>query len=191
MDEPRLEPESAHAVLLVEGISDRVAVETLARRLGRDLEAEGVAIVPIGGAHAIGKVLDRYGPKGLGLRVTGLCDAGEEQHFARALERAGLGIDLSRDAMESLGFYVCEADLEDELVRSLGPDAVERLIAAQGESSRFRTFQKQLEKRGLSRQQQLHGFMWNRKIRYARVLVEALDLAQVPRPLERVLADVG
>jgi hypothetical protein len=32
--------------------------------------------------------------------------------------------------------------------------------------------------------------MWNRKIRYARLLVEALDLAQVPRPLDRVLAYV-
>jgi predicted ATP-dependent endonuclease of OLD family len=181
---------SPRAVVLVEGISDRVAVETLAGRLGRDLAAEGVRVVPIGGAHAIGKVLDRYGPNGLDIPVAGLCDAGEARHFARALERAGLGADLDRDDMESHGFYVCDADLEDELVRSLGPDAVEALIEAQGESSRFRTFQKQVEKRALSREQQLHGFMWNRKIRYARVLVEALDLARVPRPLARVLAHV-
>jgi hypothetical protein len=32
--------------------------------------------------------------------------------------------------------------------------------------------------------------MGNRKIRYARLLVEALDLAQVPRPLDSVLAHV-
>lgn len=184
------ELEGPSAVVLVEGISDRVAVETLASRLGRDLAAEGIHVVPIGGAHAIGKVLEHYGPKGLGIRVAGLCDAGEERHFARALERAGLGTDLSRDDMESVGFYVCDADLEDELVRCLGPDAVERLIEAQGEASRFRTFQKQVEKRGLSREKQLHGFMWNRKIRYARVLVEALDLTRVPRPLACVLAHV-
>jgi hypothetical protein len=182
--------ESPRAVVLVEGISDRVAVETLAGRLGRDLAAEGVHVVPIGGAHAIGKVLQRYGPSGLGVRVAGLCDAGEERHFARALERTGLGTDLDRDGMEELGFYVCDADLEDELVRCLGPEAVERLIEAQGESSGFRTFQKQLEKRELTREAQLHGFMWNRKIRYARVLVEALDLTRVPRPLARVLAQV-
>jgi hypothetical protein len=30
--------------------------------------------------------------------------------------------------------------------------------------------------------------MWNRKQRYAVLLVEALDLAHVPRPLDRVLA---
>jgi predicted ATP-dependent endonuclease of OLD family len=182
--------ESPRAVLLVEGISDRVAVETLAVRLGRDLPAEGVDVVPIGGAHAIGNVLHHYGPNGLGIRVAGLCDAGEERHVARALERAGLGANLSRGDMESVGFYVCDADLEDELVRCLGPEAVEQLIEAQGESSRFRTFQKQPEKRRLTREEQLHGFMWNRKIRYASVLVEALDLTRVPRPLARVLAYV-
>ena len=37
-------------VVLVEGTSDRRAVETLARRRGRDLQAEGVAVVPMGGS---------------------------------------------------------------------------------------------------------------------------------------------
>jgi predicted ATP-dependent endonuclease of OLD family len=185
------ELESPRAVVLVEGTSDRVALETLAARLGRDLAAEGVRVVPVGGAHAIGKVLAHYGPSGLGVRVAGLCDAGEERHVARALERAGFGTDLSRADMEALGFYVCDTDLEDELVRCLGPSAVEQLIADQGESSRFRTFQKQPEKRRLTREQQLHGFMWNRKIRYARVLVEALDLTRVPRPLDLLLTHVS
>jgi hypothetical protein len=93
--------------------------------------------------------------------------------------------------MESLGFYVCEADLDDELVRCLGIAAVERVIEAEGESGRFETFRKQVEKRDLSRERQLHGFMWNRKIRYAPLLVRALDLEQVPRPLEGVLAHIA
>jgi hypothetical protein len=184
------EAPTPRAVVLVEGISDQRAVEALAARRGRSLDAENVAVVPIGGAQAIGKVLDRYGPHGLDVRLAGLCDAAEERHFQRALERAGFGSDLDRAALETLAFYVCEADLEDELIRSLGADAVEQVIQAEGEWSSFRTFQKQLEKRGLSREKQLHGFMWNRKIRYARLLVEALDLAQVPRPLDRVLAHV-
>jgi hypothetical protein len=33
--------------------------------------------------------------------------------------------------------------------------------------------------------------MWNRKQTYAVVLVEALDLARIPRPLDRVLAHVS
>jgi hypothetical protein len=174
--------------VLVEGISDQRALEALARRRGRDLDAEGVAIVPIGGAQAIGRFLDRFGPRGLDVRLAGLCDAAEEGDFRRGLERAGLGFDLSRADMEGLGFYVCVEDLEDELVRSLGVVAVTEIIAAERELGSFRTFQKQPAKRGQSLEEQLWRFMWNRKIRYAPLLVDALDLARVPRPLDGVLA---
>ena len=107
------------AVVLVEGLSDRVALETLARRRGRTLEADGISVVPIGGAQAIGRYLTRFGPQGLGVRVAGLCDVGEERDFRRGLERAGLGAELSRAGMEALGFHVCVVDLEDELIRAL------------------------------------------------------------------------
>jgi hypothetical protein len=117
------------AVVLVEGTSDQAALETLARRRGRTLAAEGICVVPMGGATNIGHFLDHYGPHGLDVRLTGLCDAGEEDHFRRGLRRAGFG-HLSRAGMEALGFYVCVADLEDELIRSLGVAAVERVIAA-------------------------------------------------------------
>jgi hypothetical protein len=180
----------ARSVVLVEGLSDKHAVLALAGRRGRDLRAEGVEVVPIGGAHAIGSCLRFFGPQGLNVRLAGLCDAGEERHFRRALERAGLGADLSRAGMEELGFFVCDADLEDELVRALGPAAVERVIAAQGELRAFRTYQKQPAKRGQSHEQQLWGFMWNRKIEYGPLLVDALDLTRVPRPLDGVLAYV-
>jgi hypothetical protein len=186
----RLVDSRTRAAVLVEGISDQRAVETLARRQGRDLDAEGIAVVPIGGAQAIGKCLRQLGPGGLDIRLAGLCDVGEEAHFRRALERAGYGTNLDRAGMETLGFFVCVRDLEDELTRSLGTDPVEQLIRAQGELAAFHTFQKQREKRELTHEQQLHGFMWNRKIRYAPLLVEALDLAAVPRPLAGVLAHV-
>lgn len=52
---------AARAVVLVEGISEQRALETLAERRGRDLDVEGVRIVPIGGAHAIGRFLARFG----------------------------------------------------------------------------------------------------------------------------------
>jgi predicted ATP-dependent endonuclease of OLD family len=178
------------AVVLVEGISDRMAVEALAERRGRDLEAEGVSVIAMGGAQAIGRFLERYGPRGLDVRLAGLCDAGEEGDFRRALERAGLGSELSREDMERLGFFVCVEDLEHELVRSVGAARVEEVIAAEGETSAFRTFQKQLAKRDLPYEEQLWRFMWNRKARYAALLVNSLDLARVPRPLEGVLAHV-
>jgi len=185
---------SMRAVVLVEGESDRNALEALAERRGRDLAAEGVAVEPIGGAQAIGRFLERFGPRGLDVRLAGLYDAGEEPAVRRSLERAGLGSDLTRPEMERLGFYACVQDLEDELIRSLGPPAVEEVVAAQGELRSFRTFQRQPAQRDVPIEGQLRRFMGThsgRKIHYGRVLVEALDLACVPLPLDLVLAHVG
>jgi hypothetical protein len=181
------------AVVLVEGISDQQAIEALARRHGRDLAAEGVAVVPIGGAQAIGGFLERLGPRGLDVRLAGLCDVAEERHFRRGLERAGLGSDLTRADMEALGFYVCVADLEDELIRAHGAASVEDVVDAHGDLGPFRTLQKQPAWQGRALEEQLHRFMGSggrRKLRYARYLVEALDLTCMPPPLEAVLAHV-
>jgi hypothetical protein len=183
--------DDVRGIVLVEGASDRAALEALAERRGRRLQAEGVAVIPIGGAQAIGRVLAQYAADGRGVRLAGLCDAGEEAEFSRALERAGLGSGLDRAGMERLGFYVCEADLEDELIRALGVAAVERVVAAAGELDAFRTLQKQPAWRGRPTAEQLRRFFGThsgRKFRYARLLVEALDLDRVPRPLDRVLA---
>jgi hypothetical protein len=178
------------AVVLVEGTSDQRALVTLAERRGRDLDAQGISVVPIGGAQSVGRYLRHFGPEGLDVTLAGLCDAGEEREFRRGLERAGLGSGLTRAEMESLGFFVCEADLEDELIRALGGASVEAILEAQSELRSFRTYQKQEAHRGRGHEEQLRGFMGNRKIRYARLLVEALDLARVPRPLDLVLAHV-
>jgi len=181
------------AVVLVEGISDQTALEALAVRRGRNLGAEDISVVPIGGAQSIGRFLDQFGPQGLDVRLAGLCDAAEEGDFRRGLERAGLGSGLTRVDMESLGFFVCVADLEDELIRALGADSVERVVDAQGELGSFHTLQKQPAWQGRPHEEQLRRFMGSggsRKIRYARLLVDALDLMQVPRPLDLVLAHV-
>ena len=157
------------------------------------LEAEGVSVVPIGGAQAIGKFLELYGPQGHDVRVAGLYDDAEEGEFRRGLDRAGLGSGLTRADMERLGFYVCVADLEDELIRALGAAKVEQVVEAHGDLGPFRTLQKQPAWKGRPAEEQLRRFMGSggrRKIRYARFLVEALDLERVPRPLDRVLAHV-
>jgi hypothetical protein len=182
---------SARAVVLVEGLSDQRALETLAARRGVKLDAEGVRVVPMGGAQAIGRFLSRVGPRGLDLRLAGLCDEREERDFRRGLEQAGLGSGLTRGDLEQLGFYVCVADLEDELIRALGVASVLRVIETQGDLGSFRTLQKQPEWRGRPPDEQLRRFMGSgggRKIRYARLLVEELDLDRIPRPLAGVLA---
>jgi len=168
------------AVVLVEGTSDALAVETLARRRGRDLQAEGVGVVPMGGYGNLPRFLERFHD----LRLAGLYDVGEERHFLRALRRA------DRDELEAAGFYACARDLEDELTRAVGPDGVQRVLAEQGELRAFETYRKQPAHRDRTLEEQLHGFMWNRKQRYAVLLVEALELARVPRPLDRVLERV-
>ena len=181
------------AIVLVEGVSDKVALEALAERRDRDLAAERTAVVAMGGAQSVGRFLDQFGPRGLDVTLAGLCDAGEAGDFQRALERAGLGSDLTRAQMEHLGFYVCVADLEDELIRALGSASVERVVDAQGDLGSFRTLQKQAAWQGRPIEEQLRRFMGSggsRKIRYARLLVAVLDLTRVPRPLDLVLTHV-
>ena len=64
--------EHVRTVVLVEGVSDKVALEALAARRGRDLAAEGVSVVAIGGAQAIGRFLALYGPQGSNVGLAGL-----------------------------------------------------------------------------------------------------------------------
>jgi len=166
------------SVVVVEGASDRAALLRLAERRGRNLAAEGVAVVPIGGAHALPRFLASLGAGAHRLKLVGLCDAGEADDFRRALG-------------PSAACYVCDPDLEHELIRALGAARVEQIADTQGELHSFRTLQKQPAQRARTLEQQLRVFLGNRKIRYAPLLVDALDLTSVPRPLEELLAAVG
>jgi hypothetical protein len=184
---------TAEAVVLVEGISDQMAVETLAARLGRDLGSERVVVLPTGGVHAITRYLTRFGPLGAGLRLAGLCDLGEEDVVRRGLASAGIGSPRTRAEMEALGFYVCVEDLEDELIRAIGTARMEALIDSQGDLGSFRSLQRQPEWRGQPAEAQLRRFLGagaGRKLRYARLLAGAVDLDRLPHPLEAVLAGV-
>jgi hypothetical protein len=180
-------------VVLVEGVSDQCAVEALAAARDRDLIGEGVCVVPIGGAMGVARFLRLFGRSGLAVSVRGLCDEAEESQFRRGLEQAGFGSGLNRPAMEALGFYVCVSDLEDELIRALDPEGVERVLTAEEDLARFRVFQNQPAQRGRPVERQVHRFLGTtsgRKAWYARRLVLALDPARVPRPLDHLLASV-
>jgi hypothetical protein len=157
------------SVVLVEGITDRLALEATARRLGHDLA--GVEIVPIGGAQAIRRAHTGYERE----RVVGLCDAGEERYFRRVLGDAA---------------FVCVKDLEDELIRAAGAERVEAVVAAQGELETFRKFQNQLAWRGRPVEAQLRRWLQNggRYLRYPPLLLEALEPDEIPQPLAGILA---
>ena len=162
------------AAILVEGESDRIAIETLAARRGRNLHREGVAVVAIGGAQAVERAL-----RGLDdVRVGGLYDVAEERDVLRRVERAGRATD---------GFFGCDPDLEGELVRALGAERMLALVESRGQLGAFNTYRKQPAKRAKPLEAQLHGWLHNWKVRYAAALIAALDLDRVPPPLDGVL----
>jgi hypothetical protein len=185
--------DGSRAIVLVEGISDQIALEALAARRARDLAGDGVVILPVGGAQAITRYLNHFGPKGADARLAGLCDASEEDIFRRGLVEAGIGSARTRADMERLGFHVCVDDLEDELIRAAGPARVEALFESQGDLGSFRTLQKQPEWRDRNVEAQMRRFLGSgarRKLRYAYLLVGSIPLYQIPHPLNAVLARV-
>jgi hypothetical protein len=182
------------AVVLVEGTSDQAAVETIAERRGRDLAAEGVAVVVMGGAMSVGGFVERFGPGGLGARLAGLYDVGEEATVRQGLSRSGLlGTGPAPDALEQVGFFGCDADLEDELIRALGPAAVEAVLAEHGDLELFHRFGRQPAQRGRAVEARLRRFLGTRsgrKLAYGRRLAAAVALDRVPQPLLGTLAHV-
>lgn len=187
MKEPR-------TVVLVEGHSDRVALHTLARLQGRDLATEGVEVVPMGGITNTRAFARRYGPQGLGVPLAGLYDAPDELKVRHGLAAAGLADALEPDGLTRLGFFCCSADLEDELIRAHGLDAVEAVIAAAGEARSLKLLTGMPAQREWSRLEVVRRFFGSqagRKAKYAELLVAALQPDQVPAPLSGVLGHVA
>ncbi|WP_193611788.1 ATP-dependent endonuclease [Nocardioides lijunqiniae] len=159
-------------LVLVEGASDERAVVTLAERLGRDLA--GVDVVAMHGVTNLGRHLAAADPR---RRTLGLYDVGAATYVTRVLARTGT---------DPAGFHGCDADLEDELIRAVGTDGVLRVIEAEGGLASFATLQKQPAHRARPVDAQLHRFLSSHsghKLRYAGLLVRALDLDRVPAPL--------
>jgi hypothetical protein len=185
-----MHPPALETVVLVEGRSDRAALDALAARRGRDLAVDGVRVLAMDGATNIARFVRQYGPDGAGLRLTGLYDDAEQHFFARALGDAGFGAGLDRAGLERLGFFACVTDLEDELIRALGPAGVEAVVERLGDAQALRTFRNQPAQRERTEHLRLHRFMGTmggRKARYARAMVEQLELDAVPRPLRELL----
>jgi hypothetical protein len=188
----RIATEARHAstVVLVEGLSDQIALEVLAERQGRALRADGTFVVPTGGAMNFARLLSIFGPRGRDVRLAGLYDSPIEDRIRRSLDTAGVGPGDARASLEPFGFYRCVADLEDEMIRALDAPRVEEIIAGEGELRSFRKLQSMPFHRQRPLEDQLHRFIGTRsgrKYRYARSLAQSLDLTDLPTPLERLL----
>jgi hypothetical protein len=158
---------SGAVVIAVEGFSDRIVLERISRRLGRDLVAEGIRIEAIGGAHAIRRFVAELGSD---VAVRGLCDENEEHLFRRVLDDV----------------FVCVPDLEGELIRALGVDRMLEIV----DRDAFATMQRQPGQRGRPIELQLHRWLRSSSSRYHRylpVVADALEPNRVPAPLLGVL----
>lgn len=170
-------------LVLVEGESDAAAVLALAGRLGLQI-AHRIQISSAGGVTNFSHVLRDFALTHPNGRFCGMYDAPDESHVRRALAAAGSPI-APQESLESAGFFACVADLEDELIRALGPEAVEDVLDAQAELASFRRFQAMPQHRHSPVHRQLHRFLGTRatrKVRSARLLVDKLDLSDLPRP---------
>jgi len=177
-------------IVLVEGVTDELALTLAARRSGRDLEAEGVSVVAINGAHAISRFLRQLAAEEPGAKLAGLYDEGEEEVIRVALERAGYGPNLDRSRLEGVGFFACKVDLEDELIRAAGETNLARLIELEGDAQPWRTFRSQHAWHGRPVDQQFRRFIRSvseRNSRYIRAIVETIDPSRMPRPLRLLL----
>lgn len=177
-------------IVLVEGVTDELALTLAARRSGRDLATEGVSVIPINGVHGISRFLQRLAAEEPQANLAGLYDEGEERVVGVALERAGYGPSIDRGGLERVGFFACSADLEDELVRAAGVTVLSRLIQLEGDARPWHTFCKQDAWQGRPVDQQFRRFIRSvssRNSRYIRAIVETIDPSKLPRPLQLLL----
>ena len=174
-------------VVLVEGASDAAAVRVLCD--ARGIDSAEVDVREMGGVTNVGHHLRALQD---GARVLGLYDAPEERFVVRALRAEGYDVADGTD-LAGLGFGVCDRDLEDELIRALGPGRVEQVLAELGELDRFRAFQRQPQWRGREVSEQLRRFAGTtsgRKVLLARRLAEELDADTTPAPLAALVDEI-
>jgi hypothetical protein len=175
-------------VVLVEGASDAAVVGVLCE--ARGVDPASVEVRNMGGVTNVGRHLRELDGTA---RVLGLYDAPEERFVVRGLRSTGRDV-TTRDDLHRLGFVVCDRDLEDELIRALGPARVEHVLAELGELERFRAFQRQPQWRGRDLADQLHRFAGTasgRKLLLARRLAEHLSPATTPAPLTTLVDQIA
>ncbi len=188
-------PESTRAPtwVLLEGTSDVAAVRAVADRLGISLDEQGVVLVDMGGATNVRRHLVAADRAPTSPRVLGMCDIKEGGFFLRALRE--LGCDVSSvDELPRWGFQLCDRDLEDELMRALGPDGVRRVLDGLRLSGRFATFTRQPAWAARDFHEQARRFAGvasGRKEVMAAALAAALDPQALPSPLRQLLDDLA
>lgn len=185
--------DDAGTVVLLEGRSDVAAVRAAARTAGVDLS--GVRLVDMGGitnvrGHLVALARDGFTADGSGaVQLLGMCDAAETRFVESALAATGQWV---RDASDlpSAGFFVCVADLEDELLRALGTTRALEVLGRLGLSDKLDALRHQPAWRDRPLLEQLHRFAGvasGRKELLAGELTAELAGEELPEPLRLLL----
>ena len=156
--------------MLVEGASDRRALLVLAARLG----VPPPEVVVMNGITNLRAHLADHAAALL------LHDLAERAYVDRVL--AASPADVRR--------FVCDADLEDELIRAVGVAGVLAVVDARGERAAYGLMAQQPAQRDRPEDQRLRRWLGARsghKLAYAGYLAEAVPLDVVPGPLRELL----
>ena len=173
------------AFVLVEGDSDAVAIHVAASVL--DVDLAHVSVVSLGGVTNMRRALVEVVRDGG--EVRGLCDAAEAPIVVRALRHVGYAVPAPDD-LPAAGFWVCEQDLEDELIRAAGAPRVLRVLDETGLRRSFASMSGQPAWRERPFEEQVRRFIGagsGRKAALARALTESLAGDELPAPIAELL----
>lgn len=178
-------------VVLLEGVSDIAAVTAVAK--SRDVALDHVELIDLGGVTNVRRELRELHQLPEDCEILGLCDAPEARFVEQALKEVGRTV---RDASDlpAYGFFVCHADLEEELIRALGTDRVVAVIAQLGLDTKLATLQQQPAWQERPLAEQLHRFCGvasGRKELLAGALAAAIRPDEAPEPLQALVDRLG
>ena len=161
--------------VLVEGESDALALTALGERLG-------VTVHPVvlhGITNLRAHLADDPDRPALLLH-----DRRETAYVGRVLAQTGADVTTA----------VCDADLEDELIRAVGVPGVLAVVDEQGERSAYERMAQQPAQRDRTDHERLHRWLGARsghKRTYAGLLAGAVPLEAAPAPLLDLLDLLG
>lgn len=154
-------------IVLLEGVSDVAAVRAIMHR--NDIGGDHVELRNLQGVTNVGRVLPEIRQLQPDADVLPVSDASD---------------------LPAYGFFVCEADLEDELIRALGTSRAVEAIQSAGLGGKLEALQIQPAWADRPLAEQLHRFCGvasGRKEQVAGVLAAELSRDELPEPLSMLL----
>jgi putative ATP-dependent endonuclease of OLD family len=167
---PRLlEALTARQVVVVEGVSDRILVEAVARAIGMGLDRCGVVVFELDGADKFPNVYRLLGPDGFHIPVVGLVDDKEQGKWLGAFGGKPKNVVGSQ-------LWISTPDIEDEYCRGIGSAKVAKILIDAGVCQEADVLQAcNVSDLAAVPPEPLATFCRNRKVAASVAISEALD----------------